>query len=116
MLLSACEYFMSSIHYSNNLFLAHFIIYISVKIKLFNLNEKKMNPNFDYVEEPPSYQASYGAAPVPTPDQLNSQTGPVGPQKGSVGPNFNTGTSVPTEQSYQNQGPAFSAIPQQEVH
>ena len=85
-----------------------------------------MNPNYDYAEEPPSYQASYGvaaAAPISTAGLMSSQTGPVGPQTGPVGPqagpvgpNFKTGPPLPSEQSYQNQGPAFSAIPQQEVH
>ena len=82
-----------------------------------------MNPNYDYAEEPPSYQASYGPAPISTTGPMSPQTGlvgpqagPVGPQAGPVGPNFYTGSSDPSEKSYQNQGPAFSTIPQQEVH
>ena len=75
-----------------------------------------MNPNFDYAEEPPSYQASYGAAPISTTAPMNPQTGLVGPQSGPAGPNFKMGPPLPSEQSYQNQGPAFSTIPQQEVH
>ena len=66
-----------------------------------------MNPNFEYSDDPPSYQASYGPA---APD-----SGPVGPQTGPVGPQFYTGP-VPTEKSYQNHVPAFSTIPQQEIH
>lgn len=68
-----------------------------------------MNPNFEYSDEPPSYQASHGPA-VPGPD-----SGFVGPQTGPVGPQFYTGP-VSAEKSYQNQMPAFSTTPQQEMH
>ena len=66
-----------------------------------------MNPNFEYSDDPPSYQASYGP--------VGPDSGPVGPQTGPVGPQFSTGP-VPAEKSYQNQMPAFSTIPQQETH
>ena len=88
-----------------------------------------MNPNFDYSEDPPSYQASYGpshgsvgpqTSPVgpqtgpvgPKTGPVGLQTGPVGPQTGPVGSQFD----FAAEKSYQNQGPAFPTIPQQEVH
>ena len=66
-----------------------------------------MNPNFEYSDDPPSYQASYGP--------VGPDSGPVGPQTGPVGPQFYPGP-VPAEKSYQNQMPAFSTTPQQEIH
>ena len=74
-----------------------------------------MNPNFDYSEDPPSYQASYGPSHGsigPQTSPVGPQTGPVGPQTGPVGSQFD----FAAEKSYQNQGPAFPTIPQQEVH
>ena len=66
-----------------------------------------MNPNFEYSDDPPSYQASYGP--------VGPDSGPVSPQTGPVGPQFSTGP-VRAEKSYQNQMPAISTIPQQETH